>query len=172
MVDEGRSSGKRLSQRFLSNCKLKHIYNEFGLFYEWLSNKTYQHKSEKCSHGKLSKIRITSLAVGNTFGDNLSMFVIGKTKKPLWFKNVKCLPCRYINQRKDWMNGVLFKEWDRDIDKKFVSERRKVVLVTDNSSAYSPVENLNLVKLFSLPVKTTFQARTILKSQYHNNVIC
>ena len=70
------------------------------------------------------------------------------------------------------MNGVLFKEWDRDIDKKFVSERRKVVLVTDNNPAYSPVENLNLVKLFSLPVKTTFQARTILKSQYHNNVTC
>ena len=66
------------------------------------------------------------------------------------------------------MNGVLFKEWDRDIDKKFISEGRKVVLVIDNSQ----VENLKLVKLFSLPVKATFQARTTLKSQYHNNVKC
>ena len=66
------------------------------------------------------------------------------------------------------MNGVLFKEWDRDIDKKFISEGRKVVLVIDNSQ----VENLKLVKLFSLPMKTAFQARTTLKSQYHNDVKC
>ena len=45
----------------LSNYELKVIYNadEFGLFYKFLPNKTYQVKSEKCSGGKLSKICIT-----------------------------------------------------------------------------------------------------------------
>lgn len=43
---------------------LKDIYNveEFKLFCQCLPNKTYQFKSEKCSGGKLSKIRINGLA--------------------------------------------------------------------------------------------------------------
>ena len=41
--------------------ELKDTYNadEFGWFYEYFPNKTYQLKSEKCSIGKLSKKRIT-----------------------------------------------------------------------------------------------------------------
>ena len=41
--------------------ELKDIYNanEFGLFYQCVPNKTYQLRSEKCSGGKLSKVRIT-----------------------------------------------------------------------------------------------------------------
>ena len=64
----------------LSNKELKRICNtdEFGLFYDCLPNKTYQRKSEKCSGGKLSKIPITGLAVANTIGDKLPIFVIGK----------------------------------------------------------------------------------------------
>ena len=80
----------------LSNNDLKDIYNadEFGLFYQFLPNKTYQLKSEKCYGGKLSKIRITSMAAANAMGNKLPMFVIGKAKNPRCFKNVKLLPCR------------------------------------------------------------------------------
>ena len=55
----------------LSNFELKVIYNaaDFGLIYECLPNKTSQLKSEKCSGGKLSKIRSTGLAVANAVGD-------------------------------------------------------------------------------------------------------
>ena len=86
----------------LSNYDLKDIYSadEFGLFYQCLPNKTYQLKSEKWYEGKLSKIRITGMAAANAMDDKLHMFVIGKTKNPRWFKNVKFLPCRYRNQRK------------------------------------------------------------------------
>ena len=68
----------------LSNYEHKKICNadEFGLFYECLSNKTYQLNSEKCPGGKLSKMHITILAVANSVEDKLSMFVIGKAKKP------------------------------------------------------------------------------------------
>ena len=120
---------------FLSNYEVKDIYNadEFGLFYEFLPNKSYQFKSEKCNGGTLSKIRIT---VENAFGDKLPMFVIGKTKKSRCFKN-------------EWMDGVLFEEWIRVMDKKFVSEGRKIALVINNCPAHPQIENLKLIKLFS-----------------------
>ena len=71
--------------------------DEFALFYECLPNKTYQFQSEKCSDGKLSKIRITDLAVANAVGDKLLIFVIGKAPNPGCFENVKCLSFRYRN---------------------------------------------------------------------------
>ena len=64
----------------LSNYELKDIYNadEFGLFSKCVINKIYQLKSEKCSGGKLSKIRMTGMAAANAVGDKIPMFVIGK----------------------------------------------------------------------------------------------
>ena len=75
--------------------------------------------SDKCSGGKLSKIRITGLAVANAVGDKLPMFVIGKAKKPRCFKNVKFLSCRYRNQQKGWMDGISLRreseKWTRNL---------------------------------------------------------
>ena len=107
-----------------SNYEVKDIYNadEFGLFYECLPNKTYQIKSENSYDGKLSKIRITGLAVANTVGDKWPMFVTGKDKKSWCFKNVNFLHCCYRNQWKCWMNAVLFEEWVRQMEKKFLFE--------------------------------------------------
>ena len=64
----------------LYNYDLKDIYNadEFGLLYQCVPNKTYQLKSEKCSGGKLSKVRINGMASANAAGDKLLMFFIGK----------------------------------------------------------------------------------------------
>ena len=97
----------------ISNYGLENIYNanKFGLFYQCLPDKSYQLKTEKCSGGKHSKIRIIGLAAANAVGNKLPMFVIGK--------NIKKLPCRYRSQRKSWMESLLFEEWVRDVNKKF-----------------------------------------------------
>ena len=86
----------------LSNYDLENIYNadEFDLFYQCLPDKSYQFKTEKCSGGKHSKIRITGLAAANAVSNKLPMFVIGKEKNPRCFKNIKKLPCRYRSKRK------------------------------------------------------------------------
>ena len=134
----------------LSNYELKDTYNadEFGLFYKCVINKLYQLKSEKCSGGKLSKIRITGIAAANAVGDKVPMFVIGKSQKPRCFKNVKFLPCQYRNQKKSWMNGALFEEWVRELDRKFASEGRSIALVIYNCPAHPHIENLKSIKLF------------------------
>ena len=117
-----------VSSDSLSNYEIKDIYSpdKFGLFYECLiQNKTYQFKSEKCSGGKLSKIHISSIVVG----DKLPIFIIRSAKKPQCFKNVKFVPCHYRNQQKSWMDGALFEEYIREMDKKLVSFLKKEKLL-------------------------------------------
>ena len=137
----------------LSNYSLENVYNadEYGLFFQCLPNKFSQLKTEKCSGGKHSKIRITGLAAVNAVGSKLPMFVIGKAKKPRCFT----LPCRYRAQKKSWMDGVLFEEWVRGLNKKFESEKRKVALIIDNCPAHPIIDNLSHIKLVFLPPNTT-----------------
>ena len=106
---------------------------------------------EKCSGGKNSKIRLTSLAASNMIGEKLPMFVIGKSQKPCCFKHIKSLPCRYHAQKKSWMNSELFEEWVREQDEKFENEGRKVLLIIDNCPAHPVIENLKSITLYFLP---------------------
>lgn len=141
----------------LSNYKLEDIYNadEFGLFYQCLPNKTYHLKSEKCSGGKHSKVRLTGLAAANAVGEKLPMFVIGKSKTPRCFKNVTSLPCRYRSQQKSWMDSTLFEEWVREINRKFQRENRKIAMIIDNCPAHPDVQDISNVTLIFLPPNTT-----------------
>ena len=132
---------ERTLTTLLSNYGLENIYNadELGLFYQCLLNKSYRLKTEKCSGGKHSKIRITGLAAANAVGNKLPTFVIGKAKNPRCFKNIKKLSCRYRSQRKSWMDSILFEEWVTDVNKKFQSEER--ALIIDNCLAHPIIEN-------------------------------
>ena len=118
------------------------------------------------------------MAAANTMGDKLPMFVIGKTKNPRWFKNVKFLPCRYRNQRKSWMDGKLFEEWLRELDRKFAFEGRNVGFVIDNCPVHPHIDNLKAIKLYFLPLNTTSKTQPMdqgvihpLKAKYRKNVV-
>ena len=76
------------------------------------------------------------------------------------------------------MDGVLFEKCVREMDKKFVTEERKVALVINNCPAHPQIENLKSIMLFFLPPNTTSQTQPVdqgvirsLKAQYHNNVV-
>ena len=134
-------------------------------------------KTEKCSGGKHSKIRITCLAAAIAAGSNLPMFVIGKAKKPRCFKNIKTLPCKYRAQKKSWMDSVLFDEWLRDLNEKFESDKRKVALIIDNCLAHPIIDKLLLIKLVFLPPNTTSvsqlmdQSIRCLKANYRKQLV-
>ena len=90
----------------MSKYSLENNYNadDFGLFFQCLPNKSFHLKSEECSGGKHSNIRmIISLIAANAGGEKLTMFVIGKAKDLRCFKNTQTLPCRYRSQKKSWM---------------------------------------------------------------------
>ena len=53
------------------------------------------------------------------------------------------------------MDGILFEEWVRELDRKFLSEGRNVTLMIVNCPAHPHIENLKAIKLFVLPPNTT-----------------
>ena len=142
-------SNEAILPTLLSNYGIENIYNvdDFELFYHCLSHKYYSLKTEKCSGGKHSKIRITGLAAADGVGDKLPMFVIGKAKNPRRFKKIKKLPCRYRSQRMRWMNSALFEKWVKDVNKKFQVEGRNVAFIIEDCPAHPNIENLSHVKL-------------------------
>jgi len=95
------------------------------------------------------------MAAASATGEKLEMFVIGKSKKPRCFKNVKHLPCRYRAQKKSWMTGDLFEEWVRGLDTSFRAQNRKIVLLIDNCPAHPEINNLTNINLVFLPPNTT-----------------
>ena len=137
----------------LSNYDLKDIYNadEFGLYHLFFPDKTYHLKIEKCFGGKDSKFRISGIASANAVDEKPPVFVIGKTKNPYCFKNVKALPCRYRSRRKSWMDGISFDELIRELNHKFASSWIHIAVLVDNRPAHPMIDNLKAMGLSFLP---------------------
>lgn len=125
----------RLIQKYDQND----IFNadETGLFFKCLPNKTLTFKTEKCFGGKQSKERITVLVASNMTGlEKLKLLVIGKAKNPRCFKGIRSLDVDYQSNKKAWMTGDIFTKWLLELDKKFGSQKRKVLLFIDNCTAH------------------------------------
>ena len=89
------------------------------------------------------------------------MFVIGKSKSPRCFKNIKHLPCCYRSQNKSWMDSILFEKWVREIDRRFTAEGKKIALVVDNCLTHTSIDNLVSVDLIFLPPSTTSKLQSM-----------
>ena len=118
------------------------------------------------------------MAAGNATGEKLPIFVIGKSKRPHCFKNVKSLPCQYIAQKKSWMDSKIFEDWVRKIDRKIYTDGRKIALIIDNCPAHPPVSDLTNIQLIFLPPNTTSVLQPMdqgvirsLKTHYRGRVV-
>ena len=85
------------------------------------------------------------MVAANAVDHKITMFVTGKSSKPPCFKNVKFLPCRYKSQQKSWMDEVLFEKWVCDLNQKFASRGRHILLVIDKCPTPSYIENMNSI---------------------------
>lgn len=134
------------------------IFNcdETGIFYKMTPDKTLKFKGEKCVGGKQSKERLTVLLCANMTGnEKRKLLVIGKSKQPRCFKNVKKLPVRYAANRKAWMTSEIFCEELRLWDKELQRKKRKILLILDNCTAHPSVDSLSSIELLFLPPNTT-----------------
>ncbi|KAE9534370.1 hypothetical protein AGLY_008460 [Aphis glycines] len=68
---------------------------ETGIFFKMASDKTLKFKGEKCVGGKLSREHITIAANMSGTEKRKIIMVIGKSKNPRFFKNIKRLPVTY-----------------------------------------------------------------------------
>ena len=167
----------------LNGYKDDDIYNadESGLFFQMLPNRTMHFKGEKCTGGKQSKTRISVLFCVNKSGTHkLKPLVIGKSKKPRCFQNVKSLPVEYTNNTKAWMTSVIFLDFLRSFDLDLRKEDRKAVMLVDNCPSHpNPVPiTLTNLKVHFLPKNTTSKLQpldagiiSIFKRHYRKSLI-
>lgn len=133
------------------------IFNgdETGLFYQLAPEQTLRFKNEKCVGGKMSKQRLTVYVCANMTGsEKRDVLVIGKSRNPRCFKNIKKLPVKYAANKKAWMTSELFTKELQSWDSELKRANRKVVLILDNCTAH-PQMKLENIKLVFLPPNTT-----------------
>ncbi len=75
----------------------------------------------------MNKDRLTVSVGASMSGQKLHLLVIGKSKKPRLFEDVKELPV-YDNQENSWMNGVIFQKYLQKLDGKFCRENKTIIL--------------------------------------------
>ncbi|XP_060077937.1 tigger transposable element-derived protein 4-like [Ylistrum balloti] len=134
------------------------IYNadETGIFFRLLPDKTLEFKDVKCHGGKLSKDKLTVMVCSNMSGtDKLPLLVIGKSKNPRCFKNIKHIPVQYESNKTAWVTSDLFTTWVNQLDRKMSTKKRNIMLIVDNCPAHPQLMGLKSVKLVFLPPNTT-----------------
>lgn len=57
--------------------------------------------------------------------------------------------------KKSWMTSALFIKWIRGLDKKFLAQKRKILMFVDNCSANPQLKNLQSTTLHFFPPNTT-----------------
>ncbi|XP_050672958.1 tigger transposable element-derived protein 4-like [Leptidea sinapis] len=119
-------------------------------------DRTLKFKGENCSGGKMSKTRLTIMVAANMTGScKRKLLVIGKSKKPRCFKNIRSLPVTYENNVKSWMTSEIFEKWLRNWDAELKANNKKVLLLVDNCPAPPAVTNLKCIKLVFLSPNVT-----------------
>jgi len=165
----------------LKDYPLENVYNadEFGLFFKLLPDKSLVFKKESCHGGKLSKERVTVLACANATGTHkLRLLVIGKSRSPCCFKNVKSFPVDYVSQSRAWMTAELFSNWLKKLDQYFAKKNKKVLLFVDNCPAHPKDVELEFLKVVFFPPNATSRLQPldqgiikVLKQAYRKKLV-
>ncbi|NXQ37556.1 TIGD4 protein, partial [Alaudala cheleensis] len=139
---------------YLKDYQPKNVFfmQETGLFYQMLPHNTFAFKGETCSVSKQSKESITVVVGANMDGsEKLPLLIIGKSKSPHSFKDVKSLPVDYEANDSACMTSALFEQWMKKLDNRFQAQQRQVVILVDSLPAHTEVKNLKSVKLVFFP---------------------
>ncbi|KAE9522579.1 hypothetical protein AGLY_017001 [Aphis glycines] len=157
------------------------VYNadEFGLFFKLMPDKSFVFKNETCHGGKLSKERLTVLVCTNSTGTHkLKLVVIGKSRSPRCFKNVRTFPCEYLAQSRAWMTEILFVNWIQQLDAFFGKQKRKIILFVDNCPAHPKDIPTTNIKLVFFPPNTTSKLQPldqgiikVIKQKYRKKLV-
>ena len=70
------------------------------------------------------------------------------------------------------MDGDLFTEWVKELDRKYAAQDRKIALIVDNCPAHRKVDGLKAIELIFLPPNTTSKGVIrSLKAFYRHSII-
>ncbi|CAH2245025.1 jg17422 [Pararge aegeria aegeria] len=115
----------------------------------------------------MSKTRITIMVAANMTGScKRKLLVIGKSKKPRCFKNIRSLPVTYENNVKSWMTSEIFERWLRNWDAELKANNKKILLLVDNCPTHPAVTYLKCIKLVFLPPNVTSVLQHMAKNSF------
>jgi hypothetical protein len=136
----------------------KDIFNmdETDLFFKDTSRKTFHFKGDDCAGGKRSNERITVALCSSFSGEKLKPLVIGKSRAPRCFKNIKTesLPVHYYHNKKAWMNSSIYEDYLKKLNRQMRLQKRNILLFVDNAPSHPEVQLSNVAVKF-LPPNTT-----------------
>ena len=136
----------------------KDIFNldETALFYRLLPNKTLCNQA-KASGTKTLKDRVSVVFCASFTGEKLTPWVIGKAAKPRCFKGLDLnkIGVKYVNTYKSWMTSVLFNEYLKELNAQMVEQKRKILLLVDNTPLHIVQQEYSNIKVEFLPKNTT-----------------
>lgn len=132
-------------------------FDELGLFYQLLPNRTLAVKGSSFRKGKNSKVRVTLLLGANMSGtEKAKPLLIGKAATPRGFPlNKKKMAVYYAANKTSWMTSALFVEYMSRWNKELVKENRKVLVFIDNCPAHPQAMRFANIKIVFLPKNTT-----------------
>ncbi|GAV04368.1 hypothetical protein RvY_14656 [Ramazzottius varieornatus] len=145
---------------------LRDIWNELGLSYRQVPSKSLVGEEEGTPKGvKLKKERVTVLLTGNALGERFPVWLVGKSEQPRAFTKagvssrdtIKHNFC-YRHNSTSWMTGKIFSEFLEELNKKMISQERKIALIVDNFSGRKVNETSN-IRIFFLPPNYTSKAQ-------------
>ena len=100
--------------------------------------------------------------------EKLPMMMIGESKNPRCFKNMKSLPVDYTNSKKAWMNGDIYTTWLMKLDRRFQQQKHNILMIVDNCPAHPDVSGLKNIKVaFCLQTPHLRYSRWITESFVH-----
>ena len=82
------------------------------------------------------------------------LFVIGLSRNPRCFKNVRAFPADYTASKNAWMTNKIWTDWLQAWDEQLHHQKQKIALVVDNCTAHSDVEGVKCIEIVNLPSNT------------------
>ena len=104
---------------------------------------------------------MTIALIANAAGDKEAPIVVGKAAKPRCFKGIRDpsnpLGIPYYSQPKAWMSSEIMGDILKNLNKKLIREKRKILLLLDNAPSHDPefVGKFSNIKVVFLPANTT-----------------
>ncbi|KAL3859266.1 hypothetical protein ACJMK2_009493 [Sinanodonta woodiana] len=136
----------------------KDIFNadETGLYWRALPHGTLSFIGAETPECKTAEDRLTILLACNMDGsEKLDALVIGNSKSPKCFKNLKKLPAQYEASQNAWMTTEIWQSWLKCVDNQMCLQKRSIIILCDNCAAHGGGIKLSNVKIVFLPPNTT-----------------
>nr|XP_042910876.1 tigger transposable element-derived protein 4-like [Parasteatoda tepidariorum] len=87
--------------------------------------------------------------------EKLPLLMIGKSRSPRCFKNVKSKPIEYLSNTKAWMKAHIFEEWLLDLNRTYQRKNRKIILFIDNCTAHKSIPTMENITVVFFPPNMT-----------------